>query len=297
MFAANPEIDALIAAAATKPQTRRRPQPRPPKGKLFEIPAGPLHNFLSPERARVLFDFSGLTKVRKNQRDLTETEWQSLIAAINAIATPSAQSPRYRDFVALHVKAMDDPTGMTWGAHSMPGMGPGRNFLVWHRELLAKFEARLQLVNPTVVLPYWDWTVDQQIPAPLTDPALVAAWGIRRAAHLTEPLPTPAELRGVRNLGVTPPSFATFQSAVEGGPHNRVHRCIGGTMASSSSPADPVFWLHHAMCDKIWADWQDQHSTSEYRPGNTNEQLKEGPIITRKVVEVLSTRDLGYVYG
>jgi tyrosinase len=37
--------------------------------------------------------------------------------------------------------------------------------------------------------------------------------------------------------------------------HNRVHVWIGGTMASTISPGDPVFFLHHCFVDKLWADW------------------------------------------
>lgn len=297
MFARDEEVEALIASAATLPATKRRASPPLAQARTFHLPSGRLHQFLVPERLGPLLNFAALTRVRKNQKKLSATEWQNLIAAINAIALPDAQAPTYGDFVALHAKAMDDATGMTWGAHKMPGMSDGRNFLSWHRELLAKFEARLQLVNPTVVLPYWDWTVDHAIPVPLTDPALVAAWGIARAPALTEPLPLPKELKNVNKLGVSPPSFALFQNALEGGPHNRVHRAIGGTMVTSSSPADPVFWLHHAMVDKVWADWEALHKTSEYAPPNLTEQLKEKPIMTRKVSDVLDTAPLGYVYG
>ncbi|MBL9174490.1 MAG: tyrosinase family protein [Verrucomicrobiales bacterium] len=41
--------------------------------------------------------------------------------------------------------------------------------------------------------------------------------------------------------------------------HGRVHLWIGGNMSSSSSPNDPLFWLHHANLDRIWAEWQDRH--------------------------------------
>lgn len=33
-------------------------------------------------------------------------------------------------------------------------------FFPWHRMYLHLFEQQLQLVDPTVSLPYWDWTVD-----------------------------------------------------------------------------------------------------------------------------------------
>lgn len=41
--------------------------------------------------------------------------------------------------------------------------------------------------------------------------------------------------------------------------HGRVHLWIGGNMSASSSPNDPLFWLHHANLDRIWAEWQDRH--------------------------------------
>jgi tyrosinase len=41
--------------------------------------------------------------------------------------------------------------------------------------------------------------------------------------------------------------------------HNLVHRWVGGNMVAMSSPNDPVFWLHHANCDRLWSLWQQQH--------------------------------------
>lgn len=40
------------------------------------------------------------------------------------------------------------------------------------------------------------------------------------------------------------------------GLHNRVHNWMGGSMGPGTSPNDPIFFLHHAYVDKIWADWQ-----------------------------------------
>jgi hypothetical protein len=40
-----------------------------------------------------------------------------------------------------------------------------------------------------------------------------------------------------------------------------------GTMGSSTSPNDCVFWLHHSNIDRLWADWQlqDNHWNLEYK--------------------------------
>jgi hypothetical protein len=43
---------------------------------------------------------------------------------------------RYRDFVAVHVRAMS-ASGMSWRVHTMDGM-VGKNFLAWHRQYLVE---------------------------------------------------------------------------------------------------------------------------------------------------------------
>ncbi|GHH69285.1 tyrosinase [Streptomyces sulfonofaciens] len=48
--------------------------------------------------------------------------------------------------------------------------------------------------------------------------------------------------------------------------HNRVHRWVGGQMLGGSSPNDPVFWLHHAMIDRVWSSWQKAHPGAAYLP-------------------------------
>ncbi|MGW5674604.1 tyrosinase family protein [Streptomyces sp. NPDC003860] len=48
--------------------------------------------------------------------------------------------------------------------------------------------------------------------------------------------------------------------------HNRVHRWVGGLMLGASSPNDPVFWLHHAYVDLLWARWQQAQPRAGYLP-------------------------------
>jgi tyrosinase len=51
--------------------------------------------------------------------------------------------------------------------------------------------------------------------------------------------------------------------------HNLVHRWVGGNMVAMTSPNDPVFWLHHANCDRLWSLWQRQHpGPAGYAPPN-----------------------------
>ena len=225
-------------------------------------------------------------RVRKNQKNLTPIEWQRYIHAIEALAESGMPSPTYSEFVQVHVDAMG-MVGMAWGAH-------GANFLAWHREYLAKIEARLIAINPLVTIPYWDWVTDRTaIPAALTDPADIADWGITRGASFNgNSLASAAQL----NTLLAGTSFNTFQSTLQLAPfHNRLHQLVGGTMQTGASPADPVFWLHHAFIDKIWDDWQALHPG--VNPSNLTTVLQPAPIMTRTVSQVLNIHALGYHYA
>lgn len=57
----------------------------------------------------------------------------------------------------------------------------------------------------------------------------------------------------------TPAAWQGFRPHLEVDLHNLVHRWVGGNMVDMTSPNDPVFWLHHCNCDRLWAMWQARH--------------------------------------
>lgn len=267
---------------------------RPPEADT----APPLaEHFAAADRIRVpaLAALAAPLRVRKNQKNMTTAQWNKFIDAIDAIAAPGAAAQRYISFVNVHDRAMNTMAGMGWGAHSMAGMN-GRNFVAWHRNYLLSFENRLRKVDASVTIPYWDWINDRSLPAALSRPADLAAWNVTRGVFNAGMLPDAAWISAVLGTGVVPPNFTAFQTALESA-HNPVHNAVGGTMATSKSPADPIFWLHHAMIDKLWADWQFAHSAATFNPPNVAETMKPSPIIARKVSSVLKTASLGYTYG
>lgn len=126
---------------------------------------------------------------------------------------------------------------------------------------------------------------------------------------------------GPRIAGCAPDGTQGSVPSIEldGGMHNVVHpwvggvdetRLSGGTMTiNSASPNDPVFFLHHANVDRVWAEWQAANPEEKYAPA-TEEELphnaatsalrpfqkgNSGRPVTPKDVE--STVDLGYVYA
>lgn len=228
---------------------------------------------------------------RKNQAALTTQQWADFIDAINQTHGVTATAPRYRDFVKVHMRAMDanDPDGMSWNVHTMGRNMPGTNFFAWHRQLILRFEKRLQKVHATITLPYWDAVNDRELPQALNDPELLKSWSVSRDWNSTE-LPSANDQKAV----LTIPTFSAFQSALEASVHNAVHRAVGGDMVSAGSPTDPLFFLHHANIDRLWASWQAKHPGQD--PPNADEVLKPKPLFGIKVATLISTTGLGYEY-
>jgi tyrosinase len=227
--------------------------------------------------------------VRKNQSRLSASEWQAFITAIDAIRKPQAGKPRYQDFVAVHNQGMVGRGMHTWGVHTMgPGPMRGRNFLAWHRWFLLQFERRLRQEEPGVTVPYWDWMSYRRLPVSLNHPAQLRRWRLTRQWD-NDFLPTRAEITATMRRR----SFAAFQSRLEG-LHGGVHIGVGGQMATARSPADPLFWLHHANIDRLWASWQQRHAGQ--RAKNRSEVLKPKAMFGVTVSEVWRISKLGYRY-
>ncbi|KAJ7121493.1 Di-copper centre-containing protein [Mycena epipterygia] len=88
---------------------------------------------------------------------------------------------------------------------------------------------------------------------------------------------TPAEHAKLVNGFVG--DYKGFQTYFEGfnGSHGAVHEIMGGDLGGvcpGNAPADcvggptfsanePLFWMHHAMVDKTWYDWQNKHPANK----------------------------------
>jgi tyrosinase len=182
-------------------------------------------------------------------------------------------------------------------------------FLPWHRAYLYYFEQALRAVEPTVALPWWDWTASAEIPTAYTetsDPAgnpnvllkaPVKPWGpadqfppetVRKvgAAPVQGP---PYDLSYVMAAS----SYTDFEERLWG-IHDTLHVWVGGTMGDPSWAAyDPLFWAHHCMVDRIWRIWQ--HSTHSQPPPASSLETALEPKGMR-VRETLEVRGLGYDY-
>jgi tyrosinase len=151
-------------------------------------------------------------------------------------------------------------------------------FLPWHRAYLLDLERELQLIDPSVTLPYWKF--DEPAPNLFTrafigDPnrlgrvrfvpgnplefwATDGVAGIERSPFFdtdTSPAFVISEeatllLGGPQNL------YAEFRD-MEGDPHGFAHTSFGGSISQIDTAAkDPLFFLLHVNVDRLWAKWQ-----------------------------------------
>jgi len=208
-------------------------------------------------------------------------------------------------------------------------------FLPWHRAYTAMYERIVRKLtgNTGFAMPYWDWTADPLMPAVFLNPTLpngkpnwlcVTDAGWTRTWPASKPMPPeivgPAVLKkilaakGYENFGTsrnpsqhdTNPSWVPAgggaQGVLESTPHNNVHNNIGGWMPSASSPRDPIFFMHHANIDRIWALWNTTNTNSP-DPLWTNMQFTnnfvnaDGTAWSPKVSDLYVPETLGYTYG
>jgi tyrosinase len=79
--------------------------------------------------------------------------------------------------------------------------------------------------------------------------------GVMRPGTMRSSAYTPAVLADIN----TKPTFVEFELQLENVPHGSIHSAVGGAMGDmgpSSSPNEPLFFLHHTQIDRLWWMWQ-----------------------------------------
>ncbi len=189
-------------------------------------------------------DHAGDLCIRKDHRALTADEQNRFLNAFTQVNTMNALGP----LVDIHSNAV----------HQMHG---NPRFLPWHRIYLLRLEELLMMVDPTVCIPYWKSSEEQAFPSWLLafTPTVNLAGGphlVNRNIGAFATLPNAANVAAA----LANATYNPFAGALEG-VHNSGHVWVGGTMQSiTTAPADPVFWMHHAEIDRLWAVWQAGHA-------------------------------------
>ena len=220
--------------------------------------------------------------VRKTYRDLTAVERNRFVQALFRLKTTGIID----QFAQIHT------------SHFGHNIHRSSHFLPWHREMLLRFERRLQQVHPDITIPYWASAVRRSTSDPLWANNFLgqfnAAWNLRRALGSDGPLPTQQQVLTNRGRG----TYDVFWDELESVIHNPPHRWVEGVMGGAASPGDPVFYLHHCWIDLLWVKWQIAHPGAPFissGPGaGLNAPLMQWP--NRTPAKVLDHQALGYIY-
>lgn len=253
-------------------------------------------------------------KVRKNAASLTPNEINRFVNAVKSLKNTTTsgrdgtQISIYDQFVATHL-ATSDIAGRL-GPDGQPFASPAHGnsaFLPWHRNLLLEFETLLQVVDPSVTLPYWDFTNSSDTGNIIFKDNFIGpnggsggvgggtvlsgfftqanGWVQRKdlsynrwSGKSTATQPLTRSLQSLSNLPTSTKvdrilantSYPDFRNALENFLHNGVHGWVGGSLKTlGTSPNDPVFWLLHTNVDRIWAQWQvNGHWGSDWYPAS-----------------------------
>ncbi|MFM0124580.1 MULTISPECIES: tyrosinase family protein [Paraburkholderia] len=151
------------------------------------------------------------------------------------------------------------------GNNFLNGIHRGPAFLPWHRYFLLTVEEEMRRFDSRATLPYWDWTNpnSQDLNA---EPWLsffggrsgrgrFPTWSFTRAPQPQGSYPNLDSVINELRAG----TFADFR-AMEFGSHVPPHTSTGGTMESTRSPEDVLFYLHHCNVDRLWSIWQRNHA-------------------------------------
>ncbi len=232
--------------------------------------------------------------VRKNQADMTDTEKTRFRNGVQALIANT--------FFSTHVGHHAIMT------HRMHGTTSGfigfERFLSWHRVYLSRLGEALRTIDERNFVPYWQWTVDQQVPDWLADfmPAGITRPDGTPIAITRDPggdpfaanLPDQASIDAIMDVD----DWFNFTRRLEGvpfGAHNQVHVWVGGTMLQVPiAPADPLFWLHHGEIDRLWHLWQQDNPGEDPNLSGPDAVMDPWP---ETVDDVLDIADLNYTYG
>ena len=223
-----------------------------------------------PELTRSMTFASMLSSNPKALAHLREVKWLFPPVCNRKEATQLTDCEKSRYICAFQMLNNDGTLGKFVDTHAeMHMQHTNARLLPWHRVFLNLFEEALHNYHPDVCIPYWDWTrdVEQRFPDWLVGvlPTVVTP---TRTITVTRAPGSSADLASIvsgTGAALGQKSYDAFSAPING-IHGGVHIWVGGTMSDASvSPADPVFWLHHANLDRLWWYWYNDSATGNHQ--------------------------------
>ncbi|KAL7750371.1 Tyrosinase [Sorochytrium milnesiophthora] len=221
---------------------------------------------------------SSTSRMRKEVRDWTPAEWLKFVAAVKSLGSRLSQVPRYANCTVW------EQFSATY-AHYNHVKGTSRS-LPWHSLFLYQFESELQVFDPTVTLPYWDWDLDAVAPWPspvvsnryfgtstvrqcvLDGPFASILQSrihpatsnnstqcLRRGHGLATPGTTMKLPHPITSLVRRATRFSELAVGLEADLH-AVGQWVGGDLGGDYAGNDPLLYAMRAFADRTWRESQ-----------------------------------------
>ncbi len=253
--------------------------------------------------------------IRKNYREMTAKEREVYCTALEALRL----SGRMQVYATLHSthSNLSNPTLVPPVINTY--IHNSEDFTPWHRWFIYNFEKDLRNSGaPGAVkinMPYWDWTsvnytsvpTDRTPAAPIFNDSYYtpeygflgkynSLWSLGRIATSSS-YPTNVAVNDVLSNNIYS-NHTAMRPRLEGVLHNGVHNIVGGVMVTALSPNDPIFYLHHAMIDKIWQDWLNVGNKLNTFSNNTMPSVPVGSFLPNIGVDAIKdSRDIKVFYA
>ena len=237
-------------------------------------------------------------------------------------ARPASDPVSWANFAAIH------------GSDAGFNLCPHGNwyFLPWHRAYLLMYERTVRQLTgfSDFALPYWDWTLDRQMPQAFVDPTFAGnpnpLFEAQRDASPLDSLPDSTVGQAIINQILLDAPFEVFGTSRPAGqnnldqswvncefcgtfgrleqtPHNLVHVFVGGIMGQANSALDAIFMMHHCNIDRIWWMWNQGGGVNSPDPLWTDMTFQnnffnpDGTVFAPKVSDLQVPEPLGYTYN
>lgn len=220
---------------------------------------------IAREAGNIVGQVPVMVRIRKNANKLSIDERDRFVSAFAKLN--SQGMGRFTDFREMHTR----------NASAQAHGGPG--FLPWHRIYLLDLERELQIIDPSIALPYWRFdqparnlfqrnflgeaNVSGAVQFDPSNPLFFwttdGIQGFQRRPHfntISQPANNVINESDTLRLGGTNNTYSSFRT-MEGNPHGNAHtNFIGPIMSVSTAARDPLFFLLHCNVDRLWAKWQ-----------------------------------------
>jgi tyrosinase len=246
--------------------------------------------------------------------------WQWYTHFVDGATTKADEITRIFGTTVTPRSTLANETWNTCQSHS----GQNSNyFLPWHRLYINYIERIVRQVcgNPDFTLPYWNYTssdpaqrgvVPEQFRMP-DDPVFGSLYRPERGtlANSGQPIQKyqPGDVMDI-TTALSCANYSTVDSvqgfcrSIDSGIHGRIHVLTGTSKGMGEVPyagRDPLFFVHHANIDRMWASWNKNGGKNPpaTEPWTTKSFVfadANGVRVSRKLNTAFSALSMGYDY-